>query len=76
MKATKNLVIAARGLLGMTQDELADAAGLHRHTVIKFENGEEIAERSLLRIQVALESRGVEFLNDKRPGVRMAERKE
>ncbi len=73
MKLTAKHVISARGLLGMSQSDLATAAGLNRGTIVRFEaeEGPPLKEDSLWRIQSALEDRGIEFLNSGSPGVRL-----
>lgn len=67
---------AARGLLDLTQDELADRANVSRGTVRGFEAGLHILRKaSAAEIRAALEAAGVEFLDggpDHGPGVRLA----
>ncbi len=72
MKLTAKHVVSARALLGMSQAELAEAAGLDRTTIIRFETetGPPLKEDSLYRVQGALEDHGIEFLNSGSPGVR------
>ena len=63
---------AARGLLGLTQKELAELAGVSPVTLHGFETGATKPTRATLAvIRQALERAGVEFTNDDRPGVRM-----
>lgn len=65
---------AARGLLSMTQNELAKAAGLGQSTVIDFERERRaVSDSSVAEIRKALEGRGVIFLdeNGDGPGVRL-----
>lgn len=51
---------AARGLLGWTQEELADRAGVSRSTVRGFESGQhELLRGSAAMIRGALETAGV-----------------
>ena len=65
-------VKAARGLLEITQAELARAAGVDENTVQFFESGRTTPrEDTLQKIQDALERRGVEFYNGGEPGVRL-----
>lgn len=55
---------AARGLLGWTQQELADIAGLSKTAINNFEKSHsDIKRDSLIAIQNALENAGVEFLD-------------
>ena len=67
---------AARGLLGLTQKELAQLAGVSTVTLHGFERGVTAPTRAtLVVIQQALERAGVEFIDDDRPGVRMRKRR-
>lgn len=53
----------ARALLGMTQQELADLAGLSKRTVIEFEGGvRDPLYSTTQNLQLALEHKGIEFL--------------
>ena len=59
-------------MLSMTQGDLAKAAGVSTQTIHLFEKGETSpSEDTLLRLQTALESRGIEFINGGNPGVRL-----
>ena len=61
---------AARGWLGMTQDELASATGVAQKTIARFETGAVVPhDRTLRDLQRALEEMGVEFLFDGSKGV-------
>ena len=56
--------VVARDLLKITQVELADAAGVARHTVRRFEADEAVPQRANLeKIVAELERRGIEFTN-------------
>ncbi len=70
-----NQLKAARALVGIEQQELADAAKVHVNTIRKMEakGREEItsAANVLRRVQSALEAAGVEFTNGEQPGVRL-----
>jgi transcriptional regulator with XRE-family HTH domain len=71
---SRSQVRAARGLLDWSQDRLAEASSLPRRTIVRFEAGETAArERTLRAIAAALESAGVEFIeeNGGGPGVRL-----
>ncbi|WP_420345606.1 helix-turn-helix domain-containing protein [Pelagibius sp.] len=58
---------AARGLVGMSQVELAEAAGVGRSTVADFERGaREPQPESLAALRKALEAAGIEFLEETR----------
>jgi transcriptional regulator with XRE-family HTH domain len=62
----------ARGLLGWSQQDLADAAGISRPTIADFESGKRAPyERTLEQLQSALEKAGIEFTNGNEPGVKL-----
>ena len=69
---------AARALIGMSQQELAQRSGIGLATVKRIESaGLELTgtARTLFRLQQALESAGVRFIEQSQtegPGVRMA----
>ncbi|AFY71993.1 helix-turn-helix domain protein (plasmid) [Thalassoporum mexicanum PCC 7367] len=57
---------AARGLLGISQMELAKAAGVSERAIVKFEAGKKKTQASTkMVIRMALESMGVEFIGDR-----------
>ena len=65
---------AARGLLGWSQQKLAEAARISQATVASFESGMSTPMiNNLLAMKAALEAAGVEFIpeNGGGPGVRM-----
>ena len=66
----------ARSALGIGVRELAAAAKVSVDTVARFERGEELKERTIDAIQQALETAGVEFINENGggPGVRLKKR--
>jgi transcriptional regulator with XRE-family HTH domain len=61
----------ARAALGMGVRELARAAKVSIDTVVRFEKGLELKERTVEALQRALEVAGVEFTNGDNPGVRL-----
>ena len=64
MPLTPQQCRAARGLLGWTQDELAERAGVSRSTVRGFENGRhELHRGSATVIRGALEAAGVVLID-------------
>lgn len=65
-------VEGARGILKMSQADLAELSGVSLNTIRFFESGRTttLRDETLCRIQAALESCGIEFLNGGRPGVR------
>jgi hypothetical protein len=61
----------ARAALGLGVRELAAAAKVSVDTVVRFERGEDLKERTVGAIRGALEEGGVEFINGDQPGVRL-----
>ena len=69
VQADRSLLKAARVKLGMDQEQLAKAAGLHPNTIVKFETGTVAPHESTRNaIQQALEARGIVFTNGNLPG--------
>ena len=67
-------VRAARALLRLEQEQLAEAVGIAATTLRRIESFDDrLAARhyTVIRLQRALEAAGVEFTDDGRPGVRM-----
>lgn len=63
---------AARALVEISRDELANRAGVAARTISDFEGGRRAPIRSTLAaMRAALEAAGVEFTNGAAPGVRM-----
>lgn len=72
MKVSGRQISAARDLLGLTQVELAKAAGVGESTVLNFELGKlEPHQKNREKIQTELERRGIEFTNGDGIGVRL-----
>jgi DNA-binding XRE family transcriptional regulator len=70
MKLVAEHVVAARGMLKMSQSDLAMAAGVNRDTIQFFESGRTTPkDDTLFRIQTALEQRGIIFHNGGTPSV-------
>ena len=69
---------AARGLLGWSQSKLAERAGLSLPTVkrVEINLGPRVSEEARNRLRRALESAGVEFIDENGggPGVRLRRR--
>jgi len=63
----------ARAALGLGVRELAESAKVSTNTVIRFERGEALKERTIEALRNALEKAGVEFIaeNGGGPGVRL-----
>jgi transcriptional regulator with XRE-family HTH domain len=69
---TASQLRAARGLLGWSQKDLAQASKVGRATIADFETGKRAPyTRTLADLQRSMEDFGVEFLNGDEPGVRM-----
>lgn len=66
---------AARALLGLSQEELAELAGVSRQIVVRIEKGESnVLVEAVEKVRMALESKGVAFIDATRergPGVAM-----
>ena len=64
---------AARGLLGWSQTELGNAAGLSLSTIKRYEAGRGAngSQGVIDKMRAALEAAGVEFTNGGQPGVRL-----
>jgi transcriptional regulator with XRE-family HTH domain len=75
MLTTGNQLKAARALLDMEQAALALRAGVNVNTIRNLEaaKGEPIKghNQTVVAVQQALESAGIEFLNHDQPGVRL-----
>ena len=72
MKVTGAQVTAARNLLKITQEELAQASGVAEHTLYRFETDKTLPhQRTLNKILAELERRGIEFTNGTGIGVRL-----
>ncbi|MBE9604728.1 helix-turn-helix transcriptional regulator [Acetobacteraceae bacterium H6797] len=66
----------ARAALGIGVRDLAEAAQVSPDTVVRFERGETLRERTVGDLRRALEAAGVLFIdqNGNGPGVRLRER--
>jgi len=65
---------AARALLRMEQEHLAEAAGIAATTLRRIESFDDrlgARHDTVRRIQQVLETAGIEFQDDGRPGVRL-----
>jgi transcriptional regulator with XRE-family HTH domain len=66
----KEQLRAARGWLGLSQNEVAQMSKVATKTIKNFERGASIPyERTLRDIQKAIEDRGIEFVFDGEEGV-------
>ena len=72
---TREQIRAARGLLGWSQTQLAERAGMSLPTVKRMETGTgpNVSEEARARIRDALERAGVRFIaeSEEGPGVRL-----
>jgi len=77
---TTEQIRAARGLLGWSQSELANRAGLSLPTVkrVEVDLGPKVSDAARNRLQEALERGGVIFINENGggPGVRLRKRQQ
>ncbi len=72
MQLSGGHVIAARGLVGLSQKELADLVGVAPKTILRFEQGHRLpSTETIKKIQDELERRGIEFTNGTGTGVRL-----
>jgi transcriptional regulator with XRE-family HTH domain len=66
---------AARILANLSQQEVAQRAGIGRHTLMRLENGDEAVGIGIVeRVHSVLERAGIEFLpptQDSGPGIRL-----
>ena len=61
---------AARGWLGLSQDDLAKLSGVAKRTIARFELDLSVPyDRTLRDLQACLEAKGIEFLFDGTKGV-------
>ena len=67
---------AARALVGMTQPQLAVAAGVGLSTIVDFERvRRQVSREAIQALQVALEAAGIEFIDENGGGVGVRLRK-
>lgn len=73
MKLVREHIVAARGMLQLSQADLAEIAGVSKDTIQFFESGRTatLRDETLWRIQTALEERGIIFTNGDSPGVKL-----
>lgn len=74
---TPALCRAARALIGMTQPELAKAAGFGLSTVVDFEKERRVVSNTTqIRMKEALENAGIEFIAENGGGAGVRLRKQ
>ncbi len=72
---TPEQIRGARAMLGLTQAELAERAGISKTGLNNIEGGSSDPKASTLSaIQRVLEEAGVEFTNGAEPGVKLKKR--
>lgn len=72
VQAPPNILAGARTALGLTQEELATAAGVGVTTLNRLETGKTRAYADTReKVQEALERRGVVFTNGDMPGFKL-----
>ncbi|RVC78489.1 XRE family transcriptional regulator [Mesorhizobium sp. M4A.F.Ca.ET.022.05.2.1] len=77
MKNFPSQVRAARGLLNLTQQDLADISRVSLRTIVQLERGDKQPSPSIAQaLKLSLEAAGVEFIpeNGGGPGVRLVKR--
>ena len=75
MKVSAAQIRAARGLLDISQQELADLSKVSVRTIVQFERGSKSASESILQaLKLSLEAAGIEFIpeNGGGRGVRLS----
>ena len=74
MNAPYQLLRAARVALDITHEDLAREAGVSERTLVRIETPQSVSDESIVRVQAALEARGVKFLpanEEGGPGLRI-----
>ncbi|GLS20706.1 transcriptional regulator [Labrys miyagiensis] len=64
MKNFPSQVRAARGLLNLTQQDLAELSQVSLRTIVQLERGNKVSGSVLTALQLSLEAAGVEFIPD------------
>ena len=65
----------AKAALDLTVIELASLAKVSTNTLVRFERGERLTERTMQRVQAAFEAAGIEFIPEDGDGVGIRLRK-
>lgn len=74
MIVPNEILRAARAALRLSQDDLAHLSGVGKRTILRIEQDERVAVRTLMRVQAALEKEGIEFISSEPghgPGLRI-----
>jgi DNA-binding XRE family transcriptional regulator len=64
MKNFPSQVRAARGLLNLTQQDLAELSQVSLRTIVQLERGNKVSGSVLTALQLSLEAAGIEFIPD------------
>ena len=64
----------ARAAIGLSVRKLAAAAKVSPETVLRFERGEKLRKRTIDSLRQVLEAAGLEFIDGRKPGVRLSKR--
>jgi transcriptional regulator with XRE-family HTH domain len=64
----------ARAPIGLSVRKLAAAAKVSPETVVRFEKGETLRKRTVDSLRQVLEAAGLEFIDGRKPGVRLSKR--
>ena len=76
---TLRVLRAARALVGLSQEQVAERAGVSRRTVVRIETGGKgIAVEALEKVRVSFERAGVEFIPstvERGPGIALRRQK-
>ena len=76
MDVPYQLLKAARAVLGMTNVDLAQRAGVSKRTLVRIEALQSVSLESRQRVQAVFEAKGVEFLPSGEghgPGLRVSD---
>lgn len=72
MKVSAAQLRAARGFLGWSQQELADAANIGRATIADYESGRRAPYAPIVEnLKQTFEAHGIEFIHGAHPGIRL-----
>lgn len=75
MRITLEQYRMAKAALDLTVIELALLAKVSTNTLVRFERGERLTERTMQRVQAAFEAAGIEFIPEDGGGVGVRLRK-
>ena len=64
----------AKAAIGLSIKKLAAAAKVAPDTIVRFERGERLRNRTVDSLRQVLEAAGLEFTDGRKPGVRLSKR--